>query len=138
MYKIFISTPMDGLSDQEITKSITSNIESILYLLHDTDEEIEFVVPFISNDSSINKELDENLKLIFQKTAKEINIRKSDANYFYEISDNPGLLWYLGRAIRLMDGCTHIYSCPGWINSRSCRAMYAVAKEYGIEPLTLT
>lgn len=40
--------------------------------------------------------------------------------------------WYMGRDIEMLLRCDSIYLTRGWMNSRGCRAEYAIAKELNL------
>lgn len=43
-----------------------------------------------------------------------------------------GRLWYLGEAIKKLDGCDTIYMCNGWEHHNGCIIEYIIAKLYGL------
>ena len=44
-----------------------------------------------------------------------------------------GRLWYLGQAIKKMDGCDACYFCKGWQKHKGCIAEMEICKIYGIK-----
>lgn len=47
--------------------------------------------------------------------------------------DGAGRLYYLGEAIKKLDGCDACYFVKGWQNHKGCLIEYEVCKLYGIE-----
>lgn len=54
-------------------------------------------------------------------------------NFSAKAPDGYGRLWYLGEAIKKLDGCDYCYFVTGWSNYKGCRIEYEVCKEYGIK-----
>ena len=49
-----------------------------------------------------------------------------------DIQPSEQYAYCMGRDIEALLSCTQIVMCPGWQNSRGCRAEHEIAKIYGI------
>jgi hypothetical protein len=101
--KIFISQPMNGLSDEEIEK-----------VKEEAKKEIKKIYSFFDRNGEL-----------------EI-ISMHDVPVVYRTDKEPSRLWYLGRAIQYLEDVDSIYFCKGWENSKGCRVEKFVATEYNI------
>lgn len=54
-------------------------------------------------------------------------------NWDCEGPDNVGRLWYLGEAVKKLDGCDTCYFVKGWENHKGCLIEMEICKLYGIE-----
>lgn len=101
--KIFISQPMNGLTDEEIAKVREQAIEEIKikYQFFERNKELEIVSTIFKREGEI-------------------------------LPKNANRLWWLGRAIQILDECDIIYMCKGWENARGCKIERQVAIEYNI------
>ena len=54
-------------------------------------------------------------------------------NYDCVAPENVGRLWYLGEAIKKLDGCEVCYFVKGWEKHKGCLVEMEVCKIYGIE-----
>ena len=101
--KVFISQPMSGLTDEEIAVVRDQAIEEIKKIYYFFEERGELEI------------------------VSATYIRDGEV-----IPENPSRIWYLGRAIQMMDGVTVIYMCKGWENSKGCKVEHLVATEHEI------
>ena len=100
---VFISQPMNGLSDEEIKKVKEEAIEDIRKIY-------QF---FYKNDQlRIISTTEQDRHEILPKSAPR--------------------LWWLGRAIQHLVDVDVIYFCKGWEESKGCRVEKYVASEYNI------
>lgn len=54
-------------------------------------------------------------------------------NFDCQAPEDAGCLWYLGEAIKKLDGCDICYFVKGWEKYRGCQAEMEICKLYGIE-----
>jgi hypothetical protein len=101
--KVFISQPMNGLSDEEILRVRDEAVEEIktLYSFFDKNNQLEIV-------STI------------------------DADKHEILPKNAPRIWWLGRAIQHLADVDVVFFCRGWENARGCRVEKCVATEYNI------
>ncbi len=101
--KVFISQPMNGLTDDEIKSRRDIAIKEIkeLYQFYDRNNELEIV----STTNARNNE---------------------------ELPEEASRLWWLGRAIQMLEDVDVIYMCNGWKNAHGCKVEKFVATEYDI------
>ena len=104
MKRIFISQPMNGLTDEEIIKV--------------RDEAIE--------------ELREIYQFFYKNKELEI-VSTTELNKHEIIPKNPHRLWWLGRAIQLLADVDEIYMCKGWEDASGCCVEKYVATLYNID-----
>ena len=101
--RVFISQPMNGLSDEEIRSVRDKAIEEIKEIYHFFDK---------NNQLEIVSTLDQRPHELLPKNASR--------------------LWWIGRAIQMLEDVDIIYMCEGWKNARGCRVERCVAMEYEI------
>lgn len=101
--KVFISQPMNGYTDEEIAEVRDQAIE-----------EIKQIYQFFDRNNQ--------LEIVSTTFTQEGEILPKEASR----------LWWLGRAIQLLDGVDVIYMCKGWEDARGCKIERHVAIEYNI------
>jgi len=101
--RVFISQPMSGLTDKEIKVNRDKAIEEIKLLYNFFDK---------------NNQLE-----IISTTYPRDN---------ETLPDEASRLWWLGRAIQMLEDVDVLYMCEGWENSHGCRVEKYVAHEYNI------
>lgn len=101
--RVFISQPMHGLADEEIQKNKEEAIEEIKRLYHFFDKNGE-------------------LEIVSTTEQRKHEILPKEASR----------LWWLGRAIQMLEDVDVIYMCKGWNKSSGCRVEKYVAHEYDI------
>lgn len=101
--RVFISQPMNGLTDEEIIANRNVAIEEIkeLYQFYDRNNELEIVSTTYIRDGEI-------------------------------LPEDASRIWYLGRAIQMLDSVDVLYMCNGWEDSHGCKVEKCVAHEYNI------
>jgi hypothetical protein len=101
--KVFISQPMNGLTDKEIASNRDEAIEEIkrLYSFFDRNNDLE---------------------IISTTQQREYEI----------LPKNASRLWWLGRAIQMLEDVDVIYMCRGWKNAKGCKVERYVAIQYDI------
>lgn len=99
--KIFISQPMAGLTNDEI-----------LTIRNIAIEEIKQVYSFYDRNNDLE------IVSTFEVDEGE------------NVPENVSRIWWLGRAIQMLDGCDTIFMCKGWEDSKGCRIERQVAIEY--------
>jgi hypothetical protein len=65
---------------------------------------------------------DNNIEIVSTTYARDGEILPKEADR----------LWWLGRAIQMLEGVDVIYICNGWENSHGCKVEKCVADEYNI------
>lgn len=101
--KVFISQPMSGLPDEEVAKVRDQAIE-----------EIKNIYQFFERNNQ--------LEIVSTTFTRDDEV----------IPENPSRLWWLGRAIQMLEGVDIIYFCKGWENSKGCKVEKLVATEHNI------
>ena len=101
--KVFISQPMSGHSDEEINE-----------VKERAKEEIKKLYQFFDNNNQLE---------IISTT----ELRKHEI-----LPKNASRLWWLGRAIQMLEDVDVIYMCNGWEEAKGCKIERAVAIEYNI------
>ena len=101
--RVFISQPMNGLTDEEIEANKQEAIEDIKRLYHFFDKNGELYI--VSTTEQRKHE-------VFPKNASR--------------------LWWLGRAIQMLEDVDVIFMCKGWENASGCKVEKFVATEYNI------
>lgn len=99
--RVFISQPMAGLTDEEI-----------LDVREKAIEEIKSIYQFYDRNN--------NLEIVSTFEVNENEI----------VPRNTSRIWWLGRAIQMLDGCDTIFMCKGWEDSKGCKVERQVAIEY--------
>ena len=106
MIKVFISQPMNGLTEEEVMetrkKAITHATKLINEKLHPMKEtEIEFMETYIYEDAP----------------------------------EDAGRLWYLGRSIQELGKADFVYFVDGWEKASGCISEAVIADLYEIPVL---
>lgn len=101
--KVFISQPMHDKSEEEI-KAIKEQAK----------EEIKKLYQFFANNNQ--------LEIISTTEQRKHELLPREASR----------LWWLGRAIQMLEDVDVIYMCNGWEESKGCRIERSVAIEYNI------
>lgn len=83
-------------------------------------------------EKQIQKELEKARKKIKLQFGEDVEIID---NFSAQAPEGAGRLWYLGEAIKKMDGCDYCYFVKGWINYKGCIMEEAVCKAYGIKKI---
>lgn len=85
-------------------------------------------------EEQIKKQYDQSVEWIHKHVSENADIVST---VFDPVGpEGCGRLWYLGRAIKKLDGCDAVYFYPGWDIAKGCRIEYTVAKEYGLTTFT--
>jgi len=103
MKKVFISQPMNGLSDEQIKVNKESAIEYLHGYLHSeglNPDEITIIDSFIEENAP---------------------------------DDVNSGLWYLGKSLELLAGADIVVFAKGWRKTRGCWIEFKCANEYGID-----
>lgn len=101
--KVFISQPMSGLTYEKVAKVRDQAIE-----------EIKNIYQFF--------EKNDQLEIVSTTFIRDGEV----------IPENASRLWWLGRAIQMLEGVDVIYFCKGWENSKGCKVEKLVATEHNI------
>ncbi len=102
-YKIFVSVPMAGKTNEEIREYQKFLLDDFVKSMC---EECQSDVKFILIDSFIEEEPPEN-------------------------ASNDGA-WYLGRSLVKLAEADHVLFAPGWKDARGCRIEFEVCVMYDI------
>ena len=107
MVKVFISQPMNGISDEEILEERAKATELLTeYFKKEYNEEVTIASSFFTND-----------------------------NVPGGIPEDANGIWYLGRSLQLLYDCDYIYFIDGYENARGCLVEEYVAYRYDITRL---
>lgn len=105
MKKIFISQPMNGLSEEEILKTRQAALAEARKILNEDVTEVDS----------------------YFKEAKE----SVPQDVFAGLSG----LYYLGKSLEKMAEADMVYFCRGWEKARGCKIEQAAAIAYGVPRL---
>ena len=102
--KLFISQPMNGLSNEEIEKERARILEAV--------KKVEFT----NKDGSKWDLKDTNIELI--------------DSFFKDAPHDVKPLWFLGKSFELLSTADIVYFGGDWKNNRGCKLEYEAAKQY--------
>lgn len=102
--KLFISQPMNGLSNEEIEKERARILEAV--------KKMEF-----ANEDGSKWDL------------KNTNIELIDS-FFKDAPHDVKPLWFLGKSFELLSTADIVYFGGDWKNKRGCKLEYEAAKQY--------
>lgn len=100
---VFISLPMNGISDDVIKANIEKAKEAYLAITKNDIHDVAFVNNMDASDLAHEKMDSERLRV-----------------------------WYLGNALQKLATCDEAFFCFGWRRSRGCQVEHDVCVRYGI------
>ena len=100
--KVFISVPMSGRTDKDVSIEIEQIKKIFMMYISDTNpgETVEFVDTYIQDD------------------APDICVTEP--------------IWYLGESIKILSTCDAVLFAPGYHKARGCNIEHEVTKVYGL------
>lgn len=102
--KLFISQPMNGLSNEEIEKERARIVEAVK------------TMEFTNEDGSKWDLKDTNIELI--------------DSFFKDAPHDAKPLWFLGKSFELLSTADIVYFGGDWKSYRGCKMEYEAAKQY--------
>jgi hypothetical protein len=105
--RVFVSQPMNGLSDDQVMKTLRDAEEKIRSQYGKEHPDIEVV-----------------------STYKQ---PEPDTEYATVLTHYKNVrLYYLGNSIKILGQCDAIYFCDGWTKANGCQVEYMIANLYNI------
>ena len=104
--RVFISQPMNGLSEDQVRRTLRDAAEKIRSQYGEKYPDIEVVSTYDQPEP--------------------------DTEYTTVLPYKNVRLYYLGNSIKILGQCDAIYFCNGWEKANGCQVEYTIANLYNI------